>query len=213
MMEGPQHGITGDFGSTVEVLVIEGMVFGHRLLHRVAIYGSGGGIDKALHTHLDASFHYFEGAAYIDIKSAARVVVALQQPECCQMKDAIGSFEGRFENVCLHDVATHVEDFHSGILERVGQILDPTAHEIVVDQNFFDIFCQQVVGGVGADEAGTTDQNKFLTSQIHEQPLCRSNSPMQNFGYYKKHQFKITASGRCGDHDQSASSKAFVTSF
>ena len=134
-MKRARHRLAGDLGRAVEIRVVEGMILGHRLLDRVAIDGRRRGIDEPLHARADAGLEHVERAADIHVEGGARILVALQEPQRREMEDAVGALQGRVEDVGLADVAARLEDLDARVLERVGEILGPPAHEIVVDDD------------------------------------------------------------------------------
>jgi hypothetical protein len=83
--------------------------------------------------------------------------MALQQPERGKVKDAIGTFQSRLQNVRLHNVAADIIDFDARILQCVLKIFSTTAYKVVVDQDFLGVFPNKVLDGMGTDRTGTTD--------------------------------------------------------
>ena len=78
MVKCRRHGLAGNLGGTIEVLVVEGMIFRHRLLDGIAVNRSRGRIDQPLDVVGDAGFQDVESAANIDVESRARKFMALQ---------------------------------------------------------------------------------------------------------------------------------------
>jgi len=159
MVERAQHRLAADLGGTIEIPVVEDMVLGHRLGDGVAIDRSGGGIDQPFHALAHTGFHDVERAADIDVEGAAREFVALEQPQGREMEDPVGAIQRGFEDVGLQYVAANIEDAHARILERALQIFRPAANEIVIDKDFANIFAEQAIGRVRADQPGTADQD------------------------------------------------------
>jgi len=166
-MKGTRHRLAGDLGRAVEVLVVERVVFGHRLLDGVAVDRGGGGIDKPSHALLDAGFEHVEGAADVDVERGAREVVALQEPQRGEVKDAVGASQRRIENVGLADVAADLVDPDTAVAQRLRQVLGRAAHEIIVNNDLADILAGQEVDGMRADQTGAADHNHSLAANIH----------------------------------------------
>ena len=54
-------------------------------------------------------------------------------------------------------------------------ILHSATDKIVLDYYFFDIFPDEEIRSVRADEPGTADKNQFLTLQFHDVALIPNN--------------------------------------
>ena len=83
------------------------------------------------------------------------------------MEDAIDAVECALQNVGLQDVAADIIDLHSGITQRCGKVLFAPSDEVVVDDDFLDFGTRQLLDRVGADEAGTADDDNFLAAKFH----------------------------------------------
>jgi hypothetical protein len=65
--------------------------------------------------------------------------MALQQPQCGEMENAISSLKRRLKNVALSNVASNFINLHSRIAHRTSQVFHGSTHEIVVDDDILYI--------------------------------------------------------------------------
>jgi hypothetical protein len=61
--------------------------------------------------------------------------VAIKQPECDEVKHAVRALDRRPQEVGVQDVAALFEDLEPRILQRLTEILDVPAYELVVDED------------------------------------------------------------------------------
>jgi hypothetical protein len=83
------------------------------------------------------------------------------------VKNPIGAFESRLQNIRLHDITAHVVNLDARIFHRVMEVFTAAAHEVVVDQDFLDVFLDQMVNGVRSDQTCTTHKNEFFATDVH----------------------------------------------
>src|SRR5262249_39676404 len=96
--------------------------------------------------------------------------MALQQPQCRQVKNAVGTVQRAVEDVGLADIAAGVIDSNTRILQRASQVCPRAAYEIIVDGNLADVLANQQVKGVRADQASASDNDELLTSNVDDTP-------------------------------------------
>jgi len=157
VVKGARHRLAADLRHPVEILVVERMIFGHRLFDRVPVDRRRGEIHESLDLIGYTGFEDIEGASHIDVGCRTRILVTLQQPERSEMKDVIHAFRRRIQNIRLADVPAYLIDLDTGILHHLSEILLSAPDTVVVDTNLCDIFCHQLVNGVQSDEPGPTD--------------------------------------------------------
>ena len=151
------HRLATDFGGAVKILVVEGVIFVHRLLHRVSIDGGRRRIHQPVHLVLHACLQHVEGATNIYLEGGAWVIVAVQQPQGGEMEHTIHALHCRVQNVAVQDIAADRENLDARVLERIGQVFFSPPREVVKDTDLSYIFLNQLVDRVGADKAGTTN--------------------------------------------------------
>ncbi len=83
------------------------------------------------------------------------------------MEYAIGAVQRAFQDIGLEDVAADIVDPGTGIAQRVCQIFMPPTGEIVVNDDFADVFAQQSIDCVRADKPAATNDNKTLAVNVH----------------------------------------------
>src|SRR5262245_20181265 len=119
-----------------------------------------------------ARFKHVEGAANVNVKRGTRVVVALEQPKGSEMEHTIGSRKRALQYIRLQNIATNLVDLDAGVAQRPHQIVMATSRKVVVDDDLANVGLNQVVDGVGADQARTTDDHNFLSFEFHLPQGC-----------------------------------------
>ncbi|MHC2461144.1 hypothetical protein ACVIHD_000156 [Bradyrhizobium embrapense] len=166
-MIGAGHRLAADLGGTIEVLVVERMVFRHRLLDGIAIDGSRRRPDQPLDAVAHASVQDVEHPVDVDVKSRPREFVTLQQPERSELEHPVGSLQRRIEDIGLRDVAAGLEDLDAGVAQRAGKVLMRAAHEIVVNDDLADVSLRQLIDRMRPDQPGAPDNDNLLSANVH----------------------------------------------
>src|SRR5262249_18154259 len=109
VMKCAHHRLAGDFRGAIEVLVVERMILGHRFFYSIAIDRCRGGVGETLYSLLDTGFEHVERPANIYVEGGARKIVALQEPQCSEMKYAVGPIKRLCQDIRLTDVAAGFE--------------------------------------------------------------------------------------------------------
>jgi len=128
------------------------MVLSHRLFDRVTVHRGRRRIHEPLDIIGGAGFQDVERPADIDVESRAGIFVTLQEPQGGQVHHAVDIFHGGIENIRLQDIAADFKQPAAGVLEGLFDILMCPASEIIVNYDFFNIFLQQLLDHVGADQ-------------------------------------------------------------
>src|SRR5262245_44776042 len=128
-MVGAGHRFTADLRGAIKVLVVVRVVLSHRVLYGVAVDRGRGRINEAPDAGLTAGVKHVERALDVDLESAARILVALQQPQRCEMEDRIDTLQRIGENVNLCDIAAGLEDLHAWITQRAAKIVQAAPEE------------------------------------------------------------------------------------
>jgi hypothetical protein len=93
--------------------------------------------------------------------------VTLQEPQCGEMENAIRAFQRGTKNVGLHDIAARLENPHSRIAQRSGEVLGRATREIVENDDFPHVFANQLIHAVRSDQTSAADYDDFLASDVH----------------------------------------------
>jgi hypothetical protein len=86
----------------------------------------------------------------------------VKQPDCGEVKHAVHTLERRPQEVGVEDVAALFEDRVPRILQRLAEVLDAPAYEVVVDDDLLNRLTNQRLHRVRADQAAAADDHRPL---------------------------------------------------
>ena len=77
--------------------------------------------------------------------------MALQQPQCREVENAVGTLQRRIEDIALADVPPDFENTDPRILQCLSKVLLSPTYEIVINHNLGHVFSGQQINSVRAD--------------------------------------------------------------
>ncbi len=91
----------------------------------------------------------------------------MQKPKRSQVEHAVHPLHGRIQNIGVEDVPADRADPDARVSERLREIVVGAPRKVVEYGDLGDIFTEELLGDVRADEPGSSNDEDLLACEVH----------------------------------------------